>query len=153
SWVPSMDEGWTRFVLEQFKFQYSTITDTDIRAGNLKQRFDVVILPDQNMSQMVDGNRAGSYPEEYCGGMSEAGVTNLKNFVERGGVLICLDSACELPIRKFGVPVKNVLDDLKRDQFYAPGSIFRARVNNSDALGYGMPDEADLYFVSGSRRN
>jgi hypothetical protein len=152
SWVPSMDEGWTRWVLEQFKFDYSTINDSDVRAGNLKDRFDVVILPDQSMLQMINGNRAGSYPEEFCGGMTEAGVTNLKSFVEAGGVLVCLDSASELAIKRFGLPVRNALEGLKRDQFYAPGSIFRARVDSQNPLAFGMPSEADLYFVSGTRR-
>jgi hypothetical protein len=152
SWVPSMDEGWTRWVLEQFAFSYTTITDADVRGGKLKDRFDVIILPDQRIAQMIEGNRADSYPEEYCGGMTDAGVANLKRFVEDGGVLICLDSASELAIKKLGLPVKNVLEGLRRDQFYAPGSILSARVDKQNPIGYGMPSEADLYFVSGTSR-
>jgi hypothetical protein len=147
-----MDEGWTRWVLEQFGFEYSTVADAELRSAGLRDKFDVVILPDQSMQQIINGNRAGSYPEEFCGGITEAGVANLKSFVESGGVLICLDSASELAIKKFDLPVKNVLEGLKRDQFYAPGSIFRAKVDNQSLIGYGMPAEADLYFVSGTRR-
>ncbi|HYP25425.1 MAG TPA: M14 family metallopeptidase [Blastocatellia bacterium] len=152
SWMASMDEGWTRWVLEQFGFEHTNIFDADVRAGNLRERFDVVILPDQSMQQIVAGNRAGSYPEEYTGGITEAGVANLKAFVEAGGVLVCLDSSSELAINRFGLPVSNALDDLRRDQFYAPGSIFRAALDGSHPLASGMPPEADLYFVSGSRR-
>lgn len=152
SWSPSMDEGWTRWVLEQFNFDYKNIYDADVRAGNLKDRFDVVILPDQSMQQIIAGNRAGSYPEEYTGGIGDQGVSALRSFVEAGGVLICLDSASELAIKKFDLPVKNVLESVKRDQFYAPGSIFRAVVDTSHPIAYGMPSEADLYFVSGARR-
>ena len=147
-----MDEGWTRWVLEQFAFDYKNIHDADVRAGNLKDKFDVIILPDQSMQQIIAGNRAGSYPEEYTGGIGDEGVAALKSFVEAGGVLICLDSASELALKKFDLPVKNVLEGIKRDQFYAPGSIFRAVVDTQHPIAYGMPSEADLYFVSGARR-
>jgi hypothetical protein len=152
SWSPSMDEGWTRWVLEQFGFDYKNIHDADVRAGNLKDRFDVVILPDQSMQQIIAGNRAGSYPEQYTGGIGDQGVAALQSFVEAGGALICLDSASELAIKKFDLPVKNALEDARRDQFYAPGSIFRASIDAQHPIAYGMPAEADLYFVSGSRR-
>jgi hypothetical protein len=152
SWVASMDEGWTRWVLEQFGFDYKNVYDAEVRAGNLKDQFDVIILPDQSMQQIVSGNRAGSYPEEYTGGIGEEGVAALKRFVEAGGVLVCLDSASELALRRFDLPVRNVLEGVRRDQFYAPGSIFRAVVDTSSPVAYGMPAEADLYFVSGTRR-
>jgi hypothetical protein len=152
SWSPSMDEGWTRWVLEQFKFDYKNLYDAEVRAGNLKEKFDVIILPDQSMQQIIAGNRSGTYPEEYTGGITEAGVAALRSFVESGGVLICLDSASELALKRFDLPVKNVLDGVRRDQFYAPGSIFRALVDTGNPIAYGMPPEADLYFVSGTRR-
>jgi hypothetical protein len=152
SWMPSMDEGWTRWVLEQFNFDYKNVYDAEVRAGNLKDKFDVVILPDQSMQQIIAGNRTGSYPDEYTGGIGEEGVAALKRFVEAGGVLICLDTASELALKRFDLPVKNVLDGVRRDQFYAPGSIFRAAVDATHPLAYGMPAEADLYFVSGTRR-
>ncbi|MEN3331686.1 MAG: hypothetical protein V7641_1051 [Blastocatellia bacterium] len=152
SWSPSMDEGWTRWVLEQFNFDYKNIYDTDVRADNLKERFDCIILPDQSMQQIIAGNRAGTYPEAYTGGIGEEGVAALKRFVEAGGVLICLDSASELALKRFDLPVKNALDGVRRDQFYAPGSIFRAVVDTTSPIAYGMPPEADLYFVSGTRR-
>ena len=152
SWLPSMDEGWTRWVLEQFDFYYKDIHDADVRAGGLGEKYDVVILPDQSMQQIVSGNRAGSYPDEFTGGIGDEGVTALKTFVEAGGVLICLDSASELALKRFELPVKNVLEHLRRDEFYAPGSIFRATVDTTNPIGYGMPEQADLYFVSGSRR-
>jgi hypothetical protein len=41
---------------------------------------------------------------------------------------------------------------LRSNQFYAPGSIFRASVDTKSPIGFGMPSEADLYFVSGARR-
>ncbi|HKF58079.1 MAG TPA: M14 family metallopeptidase [Blastocatellia bacterium] len=152
SWSPSMDEGWTRWVLEQFGFDYTSITDADIRAGNLDSRFNVIILPDQSADQITRGNRAGSYPEEYTGGIGDAGVDNLRRFVEAGGTLVCIDSASELALLQFKLPIKNVLNGLGRDKFYAPGSIFRVTVDTSHPLGFGMPGDADVYFISSTRR-
>ena len=48
SWVASIDEGWIRWLLEQYGFAYTTLRNQDIRAGNLRQRFDVVLLPAQS---------------------------------------------------------------------------------------------------------
>ena len=151
SWVGSMDEGWTRWVLEQFKFDYTSLLDKDVRAGNLRDKFDVIILPDMSPASIINGNRKGSYPDEYTGGIGEEGVAALKAFVEAGGVLICFDSSSEFAMQKFNLPVRNALAEVKTDQFYAPGSIFRAVVDNQHPVAYGMPAEADFYFVSGRR--
>jgi hypothetical protein len=147
----SMDEGWTRWVLEQFKFDYKSLLDAEIRTGNLKDKFDVIILPDISANQILQGNRQGSYPDEFTGGIGEQGATNLKAFVEAGGVLICFDSSSEFAMTKFDLPVKNALANLASDQFYAPGSIFRAVIDTASPIAYGMPQEADLYFVAGRR--
>jgi hypothetical protein len=147
----SMDEGWTRWVFDEFKFNYKSALDADIRAGNLKDKFDVIILPDINANQIIQGNRAGSYPEEFTGGIGESGVANLKAFVEAGGVLICFDSSAEFAMTRFDLPVKNVLTGLGSDQFYAPGSIFRATIDTTNPIAYGMPQEADFYFTAGRR--
>jgi hypothetical protein len=147
----SMDEGWTRWVLEEFKFDYKSAFDADLRAGNLKERFDVIMLPDLSASQIIQGNRAGSYPEEFTGGIGETGAANLKAFVEAGGVLICFDSASEFAMTRFELPVKNALTGLGSDQFYAPGSIFRALIDTSSPIAYGMAQEADLYFTASRR--
>jgi hypothetical protein len=151
SWTGSMDEGWTRWVLEQFKFDYNSLLDTEVRAGNLKDKFDVIILPDIGAAQIVNGNRKGTLPDEFTGGMGEEGVAALKAFVEAGGVLICFDSSSELAMQKFDLPVKNALANVATDQFYAPGSIFRAVIDTTSPIAYGMPQEADLYFTAGRR--
>ncbi|MEW6128137.1 MAG: M14 family metallopeptidase [Acidobacteriota bacterium] len=151
SWTGSMDEGWTRFVLEQFHFDYKSLFDAEIRGGNLRDKFDVIILPDMSAAQIINGNRKGSLPDEYTGGIGEEGVAALKAFVEAGGVLICFDSSSELAMQKFNLPVKNALAGLASDQFYAPGSIFRAVIDTTHPIAWGMPAEADVYFTASRR--
>src|SRR5262249_28376643 len=44
-WMPNMDEGWTRLVLERFGFPYETLHNAEIRAGRLKSRIDTLLIP------------------------------------------------------------------------------------------------------------
>src|SRR5256885_13926119 len=83
----SMDEGWTRFVLDTFQIPFRSISDKDMRSGNLD--VDAVILPADSENSIVRGLSAERYPEEYAGGIGEGGVENLKKFVAGGGKLIC----------------------------------------------------------------
>jgi hypothetical protein len=57
SWVPSMDEGWTRWIFDQNGIPYTRIVDADIRKGDLNQRFDVVLIPDNSAGAITSGRR------------------------------------------------------------------------------------------------
>ncbi|MCH8806814.1 MAG: peptidase M14 [Planctomycetes bacterium] len=146
-WTSSMDEGWTRFVLEKFAFPYASVHNGEIRAGNLRDRFDCIIIPDLSLSSILEGRSSNSTPPPYAGGIGDDGAMQLERFVEAGGTLVLMDSATELATDLFRVPVRNVLDGLPRDQFFCPGSILRIRVDNTHPLGYGFDDEAAAYFT------
>ena len=64
SWVANMDEGWTRWLFEQYAFPYTTITDADVRSGALRDRFDVIVLPDQAPRRIVSGHQPTDRPRE-----------------------------------------------------------------------------------------
>ena len=149
SWLAVNDEGWTRWVFEQYGLPYTTLHDSDIRAGNIRDRFDVVVLPSQRAKAIVSGAKEGVMPPEYCGGIGEIGVENLKDFVEQGGSLIAMDQASELPIKHFWIPVRNVLEDSSAEGFNTPGTLVRILVDNNHPIGYGMQREtAALCFNS-----
>ena len=57
SWVASMDEGWTRWIFDQNHIPYTRLVDADIRKGDLNQRFDVVLIPDNSASAITSGRR------------------------------------------------------------------------------------------------
>ena len=97
SWTGNMDEGWTRFVFDTFNVPYTSLTDNDMRQGDLGGKYDVIVLPSQRAREITDGNAANSYPVEFTGGITAAGVTKLKEFVTAGGTLICFDASCEFP--------------------------------------------------------
>ena len=149
-WTANMDEGWTRFVFDTFNVPYSSVRDADIRQGGLNSKFDVLLLPSQRATEIIEGNASGSYPQEYTGGVTTAGVSNLRTFVESGGTLICFDAACELPIKQFSLPIRNVLDGLRSSEFYCPGSIVAIDVNNTQPVARGLSRSTNAYFINSS---
>jgi len=147
-WNDAIDEGWTRWLLEQYGFPFKTLRDADVRAGTLHAAFDVIVLPGIPAQRLIDGNRKGSLPDEYVGGLGEAGVAALKAFVEEGGTLVCLDSSAQLAIDALKLPVKNVVQGLPADQFFCPGSIVRLDLDASQPLGFGMLEKNAAFFAS-----
>lgn len=144
-WVPSMDEGWTRLVLEKFRFPYSTLHDADVRAGGLRDRFDAVVLPSMSTASIRRGHAPGETEPAYVGGLGRDGVDAIRAFVEAGGSLVCLEGSTAFAIEVFSLPAVDVLKGLKTSEFYGPGSI--VRVVGSDApLSDGMPAEFSAYF-------
>jgi hypothetical protein len=144
----SMDEGWTRLVFDNHRIAYTSVSDGDMRSGNLS--FDSLILPADGENAIFRGLSAERYPAEMAGGIGEDGVANLKKYVENGGTLVCFDDSCELVIKRFELPMKNVLSGVRRNEFYNPGSIVRLEVDRRSALARGLNDETPAYFISSS---
>ena len=139
----NMDEGWTRWVLEQYEFNLTTLHNAEMRGGRLREKFDVIVLPDQNPRAIVDGASGQNIRPEYRGGIGDEGLAALREFVGQGGTLITLGAASDLAIERFGVPVKNLKSGLTRDQHFAPGTILNIEVDTSNPIGYGV--EAKTY--------
>ncbi len=148
--MSNMDEGWTRFVFDTFNVPYSSVSDADVRKGALNSKFDAVILPSQASTQIIAGNSAGSLPAEYTGGITEAGVQNLKEFVTNGGMLICFDAACDLAIKQFNLPLRNTLAGIRSSEFYCPGSIVALEVDNKNPIASLLPETVPAYFINSS---
>jgi hypothetical protein len=146
SFVPSMDEGWTRWVLTKrlewdHCFRYESVTDSQIRSNRL-QRYQTIIIPDQPRAATLNGQRKGAMPDEYTGGLGEEGVKALREFVESGGTLVCLNRASDFAIEQFKLPLRDVVDGLPRTDFYVPGSILRIELDTNDPITKGMPKES-----------
>ncbi len=146
SWTSNMDEGWTRWVLEQYEFAYTSLHNAEMRAGKLREKFDVILMPDQQPRDILDGNNFKTVRAEYRGGIGNEGVEALREFVREGGTLIMLGASSDLAIDKFPIPVRNLKRGLTRDQHFAPGTIVRLQVDNSHPLGLGMPDETYGFY-------
>ncbi|MCA1594304.1 MAG: M14 family metallopeptidase [Acidobacteria bacterium] len=148
SWTASMDEGWTRYVFDTFNVPFTSLRDREVRAGNLRAKYDVIVLPSMRLKEIIEGRSKETAPPEFAGGITEAGVEALRRFVEEGGTLVCWDDSTELAIKRFKLPLRNALEGLKSSEFYCPGSILRIEVDNSDPLARGMARNVDAYFVN-----
>jgi hypothetical protein len=144
----NMDEGWTRWVLEQYEFSLTSIHNDDIRAGKLRQKFDAIILADQNPRDIVDGFDANAIRPEYRGGIGETGAGNLKQFVADGGTLIAMGNACDLAIDRLPIPVRNLKRGLTRDQHFAPGAILKLEVDAASPIAYGVAPETYGFYIN-----
>ncbi len=150
SWAANIDEGWTRWILENYGFAPVTLRNGDIQTGHLRDRLDAIILPDASARQIADGFAAGSIPGEYAGGLGEDGADALRTFVKAGGTLIAFNNASLYAIENLNLPVTNVLQGLNNDQFYCSGSLLRVELQdlNHPAL-WGMPREPFVMFERG----
>ena len=146
-WTGSMDEGWTRWLLERHEFRFTPVHNADIRQGSLAERWDVVILPgDRDEKSIVEGLESKSVPEQYRGGIGSEGRAALKEFVAAGGTLITMGDSTEFALRTFELPLKNALEGVKQSEFSCPGSFLRVLVDPQHPIAYGMPDEATVVF-------
>src|SRR5581483_189305 len=144
----NMDEGWTRWVLEQYEFNLTPIHNDDIRKGDLRKRFDAIILADQEPRAIINGFEAPQIRPEYRRGIGESGVDNLKAFVADGGTLVTLGNACDLAIEQFPIPVRDLKRGLTRDQHFAPGTILRLEVDTQHPLGYGVAPNTFGFYIN-----
>lgn len=144
----SMDEGWTRFLLEQYKFPFDQLYDKDLTTSNLR-KYDVVIVPNDGMERLTGSNKeyAEQFPPEYRSGLKEDETEALDEFVKDGGSLVMLGDAGEYAIEKFNLPIVNSVEGIDNKEFWSPGSTLRMSFNNQSPLAYGMPDTGTALFL------
>ncbi|MEN3326389.1 MAG: hypothetical protein V7638_1196 [Acidobacteriota bacterium] len=149
-WTSNMDEGWTRYIFDTFNVPYTSVRDADVKQGALSSKFDALIFTSQAATQIINGNGVGTMPQEYTGGITGAGVKNLKEFVNNGGMLICFDNACDMAIKEFNLPLKNTLEGVRSSEFYCPGSIVALDVDNKHPIASTLPPSVPAYFINSS---
>jgi hypothetical protein len=145
-WTGSMDEGWTRLILENYEFAFENVTDADIQAGALAN-FDALILPDESAESLKNGLAPGTTPPQYAGGLGDKGVAEIRKWVEAGGTLVAIDTASELAIEALQLPVTDTLKGVPPDDFFCPGSLVRIEVDVHHPLGYGLMPETAAFFL------
>jgi len=169
----NMDEGWTRLMFEQFNVPFKTIMDAEIKKGSLETTYDVIVLPADSIAAMTGerpqgaggggpggggtpgGPGAGPPPDttppEYRSGFGADGVKALQAFVQKGGTLVTFGQAGDLPIQRFGLPLRNVVANVPSKEFWSPGSTLRVRFDNTHPIAYGMPSEGLALFMAGGQ--
>jgi hypothetical protein len=151
----STTSGWIRWILERFEFPFELVFAQQLDAGQLAERFDVLIFPDDAVPGRREPEPEG-VPEEFrqtTGAISRSRtVPQLKAFVERGGTVIAIGDATVL-VESLVPGISNGLagsargdDGSGRAAVLIPGSLLRASVDNRVPLGYGFAREVDMMF-------
>src|SRR3954465_7038657 len=156
TWGSTQDVGWVRFAFDKFEIPYDLIYKDRVREGNLKNAYDVIVIPHQAGSGKrlvfdIDSRGTaiaykkseqfkylGMYGEsdDITGGMGIEGVAEIDKFTKAGGVLVTLGAASFFPA-EFGLTPKV---DAARPSgaFYSPGAIIDAEIVQPDSpIFYG----------------
>lgn len=157
SYVPSIDEGWTRWILDEYGFDLVPLSDSDIRSGDLAT-LDAIIMPHpgggvafkNSVGTILTGHSRGSMPDEYTGGIGLAGAYALQKFVSNGGTMLTFGAAAQFAIEQFGLPVRNIVGGASSKDFSIPGSLIRVNVDTTNPLAYGMSPEIAANVVGGA---
>jgi len=153
-WRASMDEGWTRFLLERAEFPLASLSNGDISSGAFASGIDVLLLPDVDPGIIAKGewsSRSGyrddsPLPPEYAGGIGDKGAEQLKQWIAGGGTVVALNASTAYLIDLLGLPVTNVLESVPVKDFACPGSMLRVEVDTSSPLAWGLRAEEAAYF-------
>jgi hypothetical protein len=145
SFNANMDEGWTRWLLEEFGFGFSSLRNADIQAGALRTKFDTIVFADEAARAIENGHAAGSMPPEFTGGLGERGAEALREFTAAGGTLVFLNRASAYAIDHLGVKAKNVLANVAAKDFYCPGSLLNVRLDTNSPLTRGLPADIAIW--------
>jgi len=145
AWTASMDEGWLEWLLDQYGFKYSIITNADVQGGELGARFDVVMMASDGARTIIEGFAPGTVPARYEGGIGDAGVRSLDAFIRAGGTLVCLNQSSDFAIDAFHLPVTDAVRRLAPKDYFASGSILEIITDPAHPVMAGMPDRAKVF--------
>ncbi len=147
-WMASMDEGWTRWVLERYGFDVVSLYPNDLGGATpLADRVDVVIIADEARG-LMDGYATGQVPPQYTGGIGADGVRALDTFVRAGGTLVSFNRSTAFAIEQFALPVKNIVAGMRRQEFFTGGSLMEVQTTAGHPVMAGMPERAAIFVDS-----
>jgi hypothetical protein len=158
----NIEEGWTRWLLEQYRFSYRSLNDKEIKKGKLVSKYDVIILS-SDVKAMIMGEEIEEYyekrfqgqmtfpkwPDDYKSGIGKDGAEKLVEFVNEGGTLIAVGESTDFAIEQLKLPVKNILQDVKPQEFTCPGSTLHVKINLENSLTWGVQDDLLIIFRNG----
>jgi hypothetical protein len=158
TWLETQNEGWVRFAFDQMGVPYTSISDQSLRKAGALDKFDVVVFPHVNgsPSTLMNGRpmigppmpwkKSAETPnlglwdqtDDIRGGMGLAGAQALRQFVERGGLLIT-EGGTSTYVVSLGFNPSLQLSDART--LRAQGSILRGQqVTRSSPILYGYED-------------
>ncbi len=168
SYMHDMDAGWTRFLFDTYGIPYGVVHPGEFKNTDFKKNFDVVVFPDQDKNVLMEGKyKSGDqmmitdYPPEFTKGIGKEGLKPLLEFIEAGGIVVAWGGSCELFMgvqsiersktdkEEFQLPVRSLEDDLKKKEFFCPGSLLRVQVTPHHPVTYGTGPEIGVFSQGG----
>ena len=160
-----MDAGWTRFVFDEYGIPFTVIKPGDIASHDLQQEFDVLIFPDQDKTILMEARikekddvyNIPAYPPEVLKGIGDDGMQKILKFLDEGGIIISWGESTALffgPLtlkkengekENFQLPCKDLSEDLKKKNFFCPGSLLQADLLQDHPLTYGLPQKVGVF--------
>jgi hypothetical protein len=153
-WQASMDEGWTRWLLDTYKVPVTGLSPQEVQKG--LTGYDAIILPDMHREILAGGRRTSEgapryeeeVPPEYRGGLGSSGADALRKFIENGGTLIAFGDSSDYVIEQFNIPVRNALATVKTEDYSNPGSLVRLHLRADHPVTQGMPSQTAAFLDS-----
>ncbi|MBA2244449.1 MAG: peptidase [Gemmatimonadetes bacterium] len=161
----SMPSGWTRWIMEQYEIPFDVIYPGQLDAGNLRRRYDVIVFVDGAIPRAGDSDDPRSeflnrmpdpatIPADFRARLgrvtAERTVPKLREFLQAGGRIVTIGSSTSLATH-LGLPIGSKLEGadgklLPREEYYIPGSVLQARVDNTQPVAFGMDERVDVFF-------
>jgi hypothetical protein len=150
TWTYTQDSGWVRFTFDTAGIPYELIDKDDLRTGELRELYDVILIPNlggffkpKHLVHGIDTKwgpipymTTGRFPNsgridqspDITGGMGFEGLAHLETFIDDGGTLITLAGGSLIPVE---LGLVRHIDRVTPENFFNPGSVIRAMVTNS----------------------
>ncbi|MEI6669825.1 MAG: M14 family zinc carboxypeptidase [Acidobacteriota bacterium] len=115
-WTSTQDLGWYRLTFDHFGIPYDLIYKEQVKKGDLRAKYDVIVMAAQNLTRTSALQAAAARPQPYqksekykflgmygetpdmSGGIGQDGVDAVAAFLEGGGTLIAAGPAIRFPI-------------------------------------------------------
>ncbi len=168
TWLYTQDEGWWRIAFDQLQVPYAYISTQDVaREENLKEKYDVIVFAPaaRDAGLIVNGLPMYGNPlpwkttsltpnlgkidstDDMRPGLGWSGLTNLKKFVQQGGVLITVDDTAGIAVNYGFTPGVSIA---RANRLKAVGDILRMKtVDATSPIAYGYADSLAMYCANG----
>jgi len=177
-WGSAMDAGWTRWLLEQYGFEFVTLHPEDFHSS-LRDKVDVIIFaddarlpgasdaggrggrgggggqpgaPGQPDAAQAAAGRGGAGARavrpEYAYTLTPDDLKGFEAFVRAGGTLVCFNGSCRFAIQQFKLPVRNAVEGLRPEEYFLRGSIVEVITDPTHPVMAGMPEKAAVFSDS-----
>jgi hypothetical protein len=144
-WDDNMDEGWLRYVFDFHQIPYQRIRNETIRAGELSDLIDVLVIPNVSVEMLNKGRGANINAKQFTGGLVPEGLMRIDQFVQSGGVILTFQDSAEWIAKCMNIPLIDSIATAKTKEFSCPGSVVNA-VNLDSNYTAGLPHQMPVYF-------